>query len=46
MVLTRFSSKVLSEFLENPERYRTAATLDDFHPPSKVIADIVERVDG
>jgi UDP-N-acetylglucosamine 2-epimerase (non-hydrolysing) len=45
MVLTRFSSKVLAAFLEDPEKYRTPATLDDFHP-SQVIVDILERVDG
>jgi UDP-N-acetylglucosamine 2-epimerase (non-hydrolysing) len=45
MVLTRFSSTVLAAFLENPEVYRAPATLDDFYP-SKVIVDVLERVDG
>jgi UDP-N-acetylglucosamine 2-epimerase (non-hydrolysing) len=43
MVLTRFSSQRLSDFLTNYENYRSGGSLDDFRPSAR-IADAIEAL--
>ncbi|OIQ93353.1 UDP-N-acetylglucosamine 2-epimerase [mine drainage metagenome] len=43
MVLTKFSMGKLRAFLDNYDRYRSGATLDEYHP-SKTIVDAIEAL--
>ncbi|MBU4214663.1 MAG: UDP-N-acetylglucosamine 2-epimerase [Actinobacteria bacterium] len=43
MILTKFSIRTLRSFLDSYDRYRTDATLDEFHP-SRTIVDALEAL--